>query len=285
MTLPKKLAIFFGFPSLVNGVTTIGNAVNVFKKYDLVVFGEGLELNTHSDHDNVISIINHPQMTGKIFGYVDSTRTTTDFQNRVNLLEAMGFDGVYADKFGYDSGTTREKQNEILDYIHSIDLLAFVNAYNSDDVFSNTVDLVNNPLGTASNISTSDWYLASSYQIAYGEYQTETEWKIRSDKMADYKQTFGTNMAVTTTYDSRAFEQIKMDYAYYSTVLYGFDAFGWSEEFYSASSSALPFRARKVFYGNMYKSAITEDSGVYERETNVGIKLDTVNHTVDILTS
>ena len=41
--LPKKLSIYYSFPSSVNATFTVAGAVNVFKDYDLLVLGATLE--------------------------------------------------------------------------------------------------------------------------------------------------------------------------------------------------------------------------------------------------
>ena len=55
---PRRLAIYYGWPSLVNesyGDPT--RAAAVFASFDLVVFGDGLEHPTHGDHDRHAAII------------------------------------------------------------------------------------------------------------------------------------------------------------------------------------------------------------------------------------
>lgn len=283
--IPKKLAIYYGYPSLVNGSAgNLNSAVNTFKNYDMVVFGAGLEQSTHPDHNNTISIINNSNMANtKAFGYIDSTLSINTFKNRVDLWTSMGVKGIFADRFGYDFSVSRAKQNQILNYIHSKNLIAFVDAWNVDDVFGNSINITYNPLATPSVINSNDWYLAQSYQIINGVYQNESDWKTKVDKMVNYKQTFGTKIATTTTYDTSPFDQSKMDYAYFSTVLYNFDAYSWGENNYSASDNLLPFRTRKIFYGNKFVVPISSNSGIYTHRTNIGFYLNTTTHTVDTL--
>ena len=91
-------------------------------------------------------------------------------------------------------------------------------------------------------------------------------------------------MATVTTTDASAYDQAKWDYSYLSAALYDFDLAGWGEEFFSASSALLPFRTRADINGTSFITAITENpSDVFSRGTNVGIKVDTVNHTVSTI--
>src|SRR5438876_5501709 len=44
---PQRLAIYYGYPSLVNGAhQDLSRAVAVFSEYDLIVLGAGLEFDT-----------------------------------------------------------------------------------------------------------------------------------------------------------------------------------------------------------------------------------------------
>ena len=271
----KKLAIYYAWPSTVNLTYSVSGASVVFSSYDIVVFGVGLEETSHSDHANTVLIINDSSMINtEVYGFIDATWNTNSIKSSIDKWKLMGVKGILCDCFGYDCGLTRSKQNTIVDYIHSKGLNAMVNAWTPDDVFGGT---------PAHNLTASDWYLAESYQIINGEYQDATFWKTKSDKMASYSLTYGTKMAtVTTATVTTSSDQSKWDYAYYSTALYNFDLAGWGEPNYSASTSLLPWRPRKEIIGNKITSAISL-SDPYNRTTNVGIKIDTVNHTVNFI--
>jgi hypothetical protein len=125
--------------------------------------------------------------------------------------------------------------------------------------------------------------LAESYQIINDDYQSKADWEARSDKIKKYSHAVGTNMAGITTTQSGVFDQDKFDYAYMSALLYGFDAFGWGEQDFSATSAQLPFRTRAKTYGTEYVSDINKENDVFTRFVNVGFKVNTVTRTVDYL--
>jgi hypothetical protein len=283
---PKKLAIYYGWPSAVNGSAgDVNAAVAVFKEYDAVVFGAGLEDTGHGDHANTVAIISHVDMLNSdVYGYISAQDTNTINWGKIDAWNSMGVDGIFCDEFGYDFNVDRNRQNVLVEYIHYKGLKAFVNAWNPDDVFLNTVDPIKNPLGTAHMLGANDIYLAESYQIINGNYQSESDWRTKSDKMDAHRTTYGTGMAAIATAGSLPFDQAKWDYAYYSAVADQFMV-GWGEEFYSAASASLPMRSRKMVYGTYFKTALSSSSGVYERNTNVGVLIDTVNHTVSELTN
>lgn len=280
--IPKKLAIYYGWPSSVNATYTVAGAAAVFKDYDIVIFGAGLEDSGHGDHQNTIDIIAHQDMANTdVYGYITTSSTQASNETKIDNWALMGVKGIFCDEYGYDYGNSRTKQNDLVDYIHSKNLVAFVNAWNPDDAFSSDMVPVYNPNPKKSTkLNSNDWYLAESYQIINGNYQNASDWKTKADKMASYRGSLGTKMATITTTDGSAYSEDKFFYSAYSCSMYGFDACGWGEQWYSASSASLPFRTRPTLLGTVTDGSIENpSSGVYQRNTNVGLKLDTVNHT------
>lgn len=282
MLSPKKIAIYYGFPSLVNGVTTIPDAINVFKNYDLVIFVSGLENATHADHLNTMNIIAGLPITTKVFGTIDSSKSNPVMWAAVDNWFNMGVHGIFCDRFGYDY-INRFRQNVIVEYIHSKNMIAFVKAANINDVLSNAKTPPKNPTGAVHMLLPTDWYFKEGFQISNGSYQSAATWKSNSDLMLSYITNI--QIACATTYDTTAFNQNKFNYAYMSCVLYGFHAFGWGEFLYSASSNFLPLRTRPTVLGDHFITNITEPiPGTYQRNTNIGVRVNTTNHTTSLTT-
>lgn len=279
---PGKLAVYYGYPSVVNGSTGTSGAADVFKDYDVVVFGSGLEVPSHPDHTNTIAVIGDALMTNTdVYGYIDATLTLNDIQGKIDQWYDMGVVGIFLDQFGYDFAVSRERQREILWCVHCKGLKAFVNAWNPDDAFSPAVEPTYNPSGLATRMGSDDIYLAESYQVVFGAYDTSVAaWEAKVAKMESYRTTYGSKMATVSTWDSSAYDQAKWDYSYYSSAQRSFDLAGFGEEFYSASSALLPFRPRKVIYGDHFTGSIISSSGVLEHQTNIGIQVDTNSFTV-----
>lgn len=277
INIPKKIAIYHGYPSLVNSSISITAAVNVFKQYQLVVFGQGLEQNSHPDHINTTNIIkNNGMKNTQVFGYIDSNDIIENINSSIDQWKLMGCAGIFCDNFGLDSSNmTRIKQNLLIGYIHSLNLSVMVSCWDPNDVFQS----VN---GIDSLINSNDWYLAQSYQIVYGNYELANEWIIRSNNMVAGQQSHGTKIACVTTTDGSPFDQAKMDYAYFSTVLYGFNAFGWGELYFS-TNSLLPMRTRKIYQGTKFTGPIVSNNGVFERPTNTGVSIDTNIHKTSVV--
>jgi len=278
---PLKLAIFYGWPSTVNGTNNVTDAANIYSAYNIVTFGDGLQNTSHPDYQNTLNIINQPSMTNvAVYGYVDCTQSLNTIKSKIDKWAVMNIAGIMCDPFGYDFNVSRNKQNNIVNYIHGKGLSAFVNTWNPDDAFSPNIDPNYNPNGLSCNLGPNDWYLAESYQIITGNYQNVNDWTSKSEKMANYRNIFGTKMACLTTYDLSTFDQQKADYSYYSCILYGFDAWGWGEENFSATSSLLPYRNRKPLppAGNMFTGPVINNGDIHQRKLNVGIKINTLTN-------
>lgn len=267
----KKLAIYYGWPSSVNATFTVTGAINVFKDYNLLVLGAGLEDITHPDHINTVAIIAGLTST-KVYGYVDATLPIATISTKIDNWAAMAVAGIFVDQFGYDFGLTRTAQNAIVDYIHGKNLSAFVNAWNPDDAFEPTVDLV-------THLGSRDWFLAESYQIINDNYELVEDWIARSEKLKKYNAATGTKIAGITTTLSGIYDQNKFDYAYFSALLYGFNAFGYGEQNFSSITAQLPFRPRKKYYGNTYVSDIKNQNGKLSINTNIGFEINTITRT------
>jgi hypothetical protein len=290
---PKKLAIYYGWPSAVNGANLtsdpVAAAVVAFKDYDQLVLGAGLEDPSHGDYANTIAILAHPDMANTtVYGYIDATLSLDTVQGKIDNWYTTGVQGIFYDQFGYDYGLTREVQRELVWCAHEkgTGLKAFVNAWNPDDAFSNAVH-ANNPNGLETRLGANDYYLAESFAIINGAYDDNDldtngikDFQDKADKMVNYRTLYGTKLAAITTSDSSPFDQAKADYSYLTAVVNQFDSWGYGEEYFSASSVQLPFRTRASFDGTKFTSAVLNGTGIIYRYVNIDIVVDTVNHIV-----
>ncbi len=283
---PKLLTVYYGYPSLVNGSTTIAQAVDVFNDYHMVVFGGAIADGDHEDEQNTRSIIQNLGVATKVFGYVDLGVTTlnhneTELKRRIDLWKDMGADGIFLDDAGLDFGVDRQRLNWALDYIHNnANLVAFVNAHNPDDVFgggNHTVKML-----------PSDWYLIESFQIIEGEYYSSSGLTLLHDKykkVLRYSKKYGTNVAtLTTSLANSDYSNAKIDYTWWSTAAYGFGAMGWGEPVFSANSS-LPRRVRPspspapVNFNSFDPEVNAGNTEIERVMTNGIIKINTTSHT------
>ena len=135
---PKRLAIYYGYPSLVNGANwDVNKAASEFAFFDVIVFGDGIEHSGHGDHANTKIIIQKLRSQGKeVFGYVDMGISPVPAQNLsiataqqyVDEWAKMGVSGIFWDDAGFDFHVTRERQNTLVNYSHSKGLTVTVPA-------------------------------------------------------------------------------------------------------------------------------------------------------------
>jgi hypothetical protein len=292
---PARLAIYYGYPSIVNGAngdTTL--ATQAFKDYDLVVLGDGIELPTHSDHARTQTIITNLKTLGtQVFGYVDicvsggSTCTNLaliDIESRADQWQAMGVAGIFLDQAGYDYTVSRERLNSIVDYLHGKNLSAFVNAWVPDDVFSPKVNATLNPNGTATHLGPKDWALHESFAVELSAYQSPDTLITKSDSELAWKNQLGTHIAtVNTLAQGSGFDAAQFAYCWWMSLVYGFDAMAWGETWvYSADTNALAFHARPNL-GDLGSSVVPltvmHQGSLQLRHTTSGkIQVDTSSH-------
>jgi len=172
-TIPVRLAIYYGWPSLVNGCAgDVECATDAFAGFDLIVLGDGLEHPTHGDHDKTREIIsNLTESKGRdvdIYGYIDLGVTTQNLptdtiKHYVDEWDEMCVAGIFLDDAGQDFGVDRPRLCEVVEYVHGKGVKVFVNAWEPDDVFAD------DPPGVPTCLREGDWYLAESHPVSSGQ--------------------------------------------------------------------------------------------------------------------
>ena len=168
-----RLLIYYGTPEGVNNLWDVDKAAAVFASYDHIVLGEGLELPTDEYHDSTVAIIakvRQSQPGIRFYGYVDLDYTHVKYtmqelKRRTDLWREAGADGIFLDDAGYDYGGTRVRFNEIVRYIHSQGMNAFVNAWKPQDVISSAYDKTHNSQSLKSAMDSRDIYLLESFLL------------------------------------------------------------------------------------------------------------------------
>jgi hypothetical protein len=107
VTAPKRLSIYYGWPSLVQGANSnLTAATATFSQFDLIIFGDGIASVSHGDHVNTQTIIGSLNSMGKLsYGYIDLGVTTQNLtiaqmETTVNNWAAMGVKGIMWDDAG-----------------------------------------------------------------------------------------------------------------------------------------------------------------------------------------
>jgi hypothetical protein len=180
--------------------------------------------------------------------------TVGQIEARIDMWASMNVTGIFFDEAEYGFGSSRPLQNAAVEYAHTKSLRAFINGYSPHDVFgTEVVSRVTysagylqgkistepmNDLGARSLLGPNDIYLLEHYQLLNGNFDDAATWTNRADAAARYRHSYGTQIATLTTqadaYPAPAkcvdlFSQSKYDYAWWSTLLYGFEYMSWGE--------------------------------------------------------
>jgi len=241
---PKALLVYYGYPSAINGASSLSAAAQEFARYDYVLWGDGLEDPLHPDHSNAVAIGNDPAMARThLYGYVDLGVTTrnlpmTKIKGQITRWRALGVDGIHLDNFGYDFGTSRDRQNAAVDIAHLLGLAVIANGFRPADAFSDVADPVFNPSGTPCRLGASDFYFYESHGVRLGQFEDAEDWRARSDSLEAFRARLGFRILSSTssaTDDPAAYDEAGFDYAWYAALLYGHEATGWGEYGYCAA--------------------------------------------------
>lgn len=321
--IPARLAIYYGYPSLVNGANgDAEKAASVFGKYDVVILGDGLEFpdiqfggypaGDPEEHQKVLRIIGavRERTPGtRFYGYVclgeirspngeKISLTPKQLEERVRLWKQMGVVGIFLDEAGYDfSVVSRERQNMAVRIIHELGLSTFMNAYFLDHLFS-LEDKLPHADGTSKNpdhvpplLDRRDLFLLESFQVRNGNYESVSEWQARLNLALQYRRRYAARIfATTTTTQQEPFSAEKFNYAWWTASLYGLDGFGWGEPNFAAESNALPDHSCSVentfVRGFEPSSAVVSDGQHFWRKVGNDLVVgDTATHSFHLIPS
>ena len=315
---PARLAIYYGYPSLVNGANRdLEKAARVFSAYDVVILGDGLEFpdkqsgryppgdpEEHQKTLRIMAAVRDLSPGTRFYGYVclgeipnpkgeEISLTPREMEERARQWKEMGVAGIFLDEAGYDFAViTRKRQNMAVRIIHELGLSAFLNAYFPEHLFS-TEDKLPHANGAGKNperlpplLDRHDLFLLESFQVRNGNYESASAWQARLKEALEYRRRFGPSIfTTTTTTEQEPFSAKKFNYAWWTILLYGLDGFSWGEPDFAALSNTLPDRRcsvdRAVLRGVEQSSAIHSDGRRFWRRVgNFLVVADTVTHSV-----
>lgn len=311
-----RLAIYYGYPSLVNEARgDVAKAASVFSAYDVVVLGDGLEFadvkqgrypegdpGEHLKSMQIIAAVQKRSPTTRFYGYIclgeipwpkgqQTVLSLQLLQERIELWKQMGVSGIFLDEAGYDyAAVTRERQNFAVRTIHELGLSAFMNAYFIDHLFSPDDNLPHsagtgkNPKHLAALLDRRDLFLLESFQVKSGAYESIDAAQSRIDRALGYRRQFGSKVfATTTTTVQEPFNGEKFNYAWWTARLYGLDGFSWGEPEFSALNNLLPDRrcATTTVPPFEPRSAVQSDGEhLWRKAGPYLVVVDTEKHTV-----
>ena len=298
---PKDLLIYYGWLNSFNSAQNSWDNEKVAQdmaKYDIIVFGDGVQDTGHGDYANtsvIIPRLKELKPSILIFGYVTVNQSLANFQNKVDDWDDLEVDGIMMDEAGYDFGTTttndRDAFNTKVDYVHdkTYSNICFVNAWNMDHIIGTDNDgsypnATWNPSTNESNLTNTDWYLLESFAVntaAYtspADYAPKADWIARGTKAISHRYTYGINLAsVNVIEDGLTADEDFFDFTFISACMWGLEANGSSDIYYGASSAKTEFLPRPDVSGlqNIWSLSPSvqednNDSDVYHRYVDFG---------------
>jgi len=316
--VPARLAVYYGYPSLINGsLGDVEKAASVLSEYDVVVLGDGLEFPDRQsgrypegdpeEHQKALQIIAAVQRRSpgtRFYGYIclgeillpgqkELVLTQPEMEQRIRLWKDMGVKGIFLDEAGYDyAAITRKRQNMAVSLIHKEGLSAFMNAYFLDHLFSaeDTLPFAKgkgkNPERLPPLLDRRDLFLLESFQIKNGAYEEAAAWQARLAQAIKYRRRFGSAIfATTTTREQEPLASEKFNYVWWAAQLYGIDGVGWGEPSFAAATNFLPDRRCRLDHKTLDAlqpaSTVSSDSGhFWRKEGSFLVVLDSRTHSV-----
>lgn len=316
--VPARLAIYYGYPSLINGSQgDVEKAAGVLSEYDVVVLGDGIEFSDRQtgrypegdpgEHQKALQIITAVQRRSpgtRFYGYVclgeillpgqkELVLSEQEMEERILLWKDMGVKGIFLDEAGYDyAAVTRKRQNMAVSLIHKQGLSAFLNAYFLDHLFS-TEDTLPFAKGKGKNpghllplLDNRDLFLLESFQVKNGAYEEAAAGNARLAQALKYRRRFGSAIfATTTTREQEPIDTHKFNYVWWTAQLYGIDGIGWGEPEFSAATNSLPDRRCRLDNASLsslqHASALSSDGvHLWRKEGSSLVVLDSQTHSV-----
>jgi hypothetical protein len=272
---PQRLAIYYGWPSGVNGAQSVEAAAAVFADYQRVVFGWGLQDKSHGDHRNTAAIIAALAERTRVYGYIPLGEATglspRQVKKAAKLWRKLGVGGVLLDEAGYDYGNTRKRQNQCLDAVRSQGLSPVLNAWKPSDLLS-TFPGQANPKGEPLALAAGDGLLYESYRVREGQLEEDQPWRDKIDGFA--RRPAGVELWGVSTTTPGAGDPHWPDYLVFCAILDGLDVVGWGEPEFSAPDNALPPRAWPDLppIGEIrLEGEVVPHGSAYARQTSLGL--------------
>ena len=151
-----RLLIYYGIPISWRNMWDATAVINdIASKYEVWVVGATYQNPTDANYATTQQIITGVKAKGvKVWGYVPtglntSGLTQAQMATKVDQWVALGVDGIFLDEFGFDYTNTRQRQIDIVNYVHSKGLPYCANSWVYEDTVCDNISELTWP--------TNDW--------------------------------------------------------------------------------------------------------------------------------
>lgn len=240
---PPGLAIYYGYPGLINGAASnVAAAAAEFAAYKVVVLGDGLESTGHADHANtrrILSELRKADVAPEVFGYIALGKATNldaaAIERRARLWASMGVTGIFFDEAGRDFGVSFARVREAVHAARRHQLAVCLNAFDLSAIDEGLRDPQH-----AALLGRGDALLIESFGVRLGERQSRVETAERLRAADALRKRIGVRVfGITTTTADRVFDESDLVYARRLAAELALDAFGWGGANYGAHDSRL----------------------------------------------
>ncbi len=193
----KSLLVYYGIPSAYKGLPTTTSIVSeISANCSYWVVGAGFQDPGDVNYANTVSIIQGVRDEGvNVYGNIPiglgagtPSYTVSQITAMVDQWKTIGVDGIYLDQYGFDFGTDRQRQVDIVNYIHNQDLSVCANCTLVQEYLCDTLaqtgwssgDIeytrwqLRNPSDTPSPARAGDSYMMDDF--CYAEYGPSDMW-------------------------------------------------------------------------------------------------------------
>jgi len=122
----EGILVYYGYPVSYKGLWDVDKVVYEIKsKYKIVVFGDNYQDPDHEEYESTKSIIQKLiDLRVEVFGYVPigvstSNRDMATMQQAVDDWKTLKCTGIFIDEFGFDYEVDRQRQIDLVNYVHS----------------------------------------------------------------------------------------------------------------------------------------------------------------------
>jgi len=233
----RRLLIYYGDLDHCNGARDVEEAGRFLAQWDFLIMEPSLD---------VAGVIYRHNPDALIFYYIDigniSRHPSSVIKSLVDRHKSRGAGGIFLDCAGYDFEVSRQRLNEMLDYVHAQGLYACVNAWHPEDVMENAARPVWNPDALETHMGARDFYLAEDFLGLDSSPERVRELpaiKSKSDKLVAYRRRLGVRMLATGTLDfstrTQAGADLQFELLEVAASIWAFDGYGLCAPEYSAS--------------------------------------------------